>query len=165
MRAKQNFHYISIVMKKLCVKWAPGRQRWEGGPGGAHCNSDPFHEQLWDNPNLVKIHIAPMWTMHITSGQTFAHATTAELSWHVQNCDLIRSSEKGSSEKELEQNAFSQDFKVRLILSGVNSLRLSDASVKPSHYLNQYWNIVNWTLENKLQWNLNKNSYIFIQEN
>ena len=65
-----------------------------------------------------------MWTMHITSGQNFAHATTAELSWHVQNCDLIR-----SSEKELEQNAFSQDFKVRLILSGVNSLRLSDASV------------------------------------
>ena len=27
------------------------------------------------------------------------------------------------------------------------------------------WNIVNWTLRNKLQWNLNRNSYIFIQEN
>ena len=24
----------------------------------------------------------------------------------------------------------------------------------PSHYLNQCWNIVNWTLGNKLQWNL-----------
>ena len=24
----------------------------------------------------------------------------------------------------------------------------------PSHYLNQWWNIVNWTLGNKLQWNL-----------
>ena len=35
----------------------------------------------------------------------------------------------------------------------------------PSHYLNQYWNIVNWTLSNKFQWNLNDNSYIFIQEN
>ena len=34
-----------------------------------------------------------------------------------------------------------------------------------SHYLNQCWNIVNWTLRNKLQWNLNPNSYIFIQEN
>ena len=32
----------------------------------------------------------------------------------------------------------------------------------PSHYLNQCWNIVNW---NKLQWNHNRNSYIFIQEN
>ena len=35
----------------------------------------------------------------------------------------------------------------------------------PSHYLNQCWNIVNWTLGNKLWWNLNRNWYIFIQEN
>ena len=35
----------------------------------------------------------------------------------------------------------------------------------PSHYLNQCWNIVNWTLGNKLQWNLNRISNIFIQEN
>ena len=34
-----------------------------------------------------------------------------------------------------------------------------------SHYLNQCWNIVNWTIGNKLQWNLNPNLYIFIQEN
>ena len=30
---------------------------------------------------------------------------------------------------------------------------------------NQCWNIVNWTLRNKLQWNFNRNSIIFIQEN
>ena len=35
----------------------------------------------------------------------------------------------------------------------------------PSHNLNQCWNIVNLTHRNKLQWNLNWNSYIFIQEN
>ena len=35
----------------------------------------------------------------------------------------------------------------------------------PSHYLNQRWNNVNWTLGNKLQWNLNRNLTIFIQEN
>ena len=35
----------------------------------------------------------------------------------------------------------------------------------PSHYLNQSWNIVNWNLGNKLQWNLKRNSNIFIQEN
>ena len=34
----------------------------------------------------------------------------------------------------------------------------------PSHYLNQWWNIVDWTLGNKLQWNLNQNLHIFIQE-
>ena len=31
--------------------------------------------------------------------------------------------------------------------------------------LNQRWNIVNWTLRNKLQWNFNRNSNIFIHEN
>ena len=31
--------------------------------------------------------------------------------------------------------------------------------------LNQCGNIVNWTLRNKLQWNLKEDSYIFIQEN
>ena len=34
-----------------------------------------------------------------------------------------------------------------------------------SHYLNQCWNIVNWILRNKLQWNFNRNSNIFIGEN
>ena len=38
------------------------------------------------------------------------------------------------------------------------------ASSAPSHYLNQCWNIVNWTLGNRLKWNLNRNLYIFIQE-
>ena len=35
----------------------------------------------------------------------------------------------------------------------------------PSHHLKQCWNIVNWNPRNKLQWNPNRNSYIFIQEN
>ena len=35
----------------------------------------------------------------------------------------------------------------------------------PSHYLNQCWNIVNWTLRNKFQLNFYRNAYIFIQEN
>ena len=35
----------------------------------------------------------------------------------------------------------------------------------PSHYLNQCWNIVNWTLRNKLQWNYSLNSNIFFQKN
>ena len=35
----------------------------------------------------------------------------------------------------------------------------------PSHYLNQCWNIVNWNLRNKVQWNIKQNSYIFMHEN
>ena len=34
----------------------------------------------------------------------------------------------------------------------------------PSHYLNQWWVIVNWTLRNKLQWNFNQNIKLFIYE-
>ena len=33
-----------------------------------------------------------------------------------------------------------------------------------SHFLNQCWNIVNWALKNKLYWNLNRISHIFINE-
>ena len=35
----------------------------------------------------------------------------------------------------------------------------------PSHYLNQWWYIVNWTLWNKLQWNHDRNLNTFFPEN
>ena len=35
----------------------------------------------------------------------------------------------------------------------------------PSHYLNQCWVIVNWTLRNKFQWNSNHNTKLFIHRN
>ena len=49
----------------------------------------------------------------------------------------------------------------------VNKLTIigSDNGLLPSHYLNQCWNNVDWTLRNKLQWNLNRNYFIFFQEN
>ena len=36
---------------------------------------------------------------------------------------------------------------------------------RQSHYLNHCWKIVNCTLRNKLQWNFNQNSNVFIHEN
>ena len=48
-----------------------------------------------------------------------------------------------------------------LSLVQVMSCRL----VAPSHFLNQCWGVVNWTLGNKLKWNLNQNSCITVQEN
>ena len=39
------------------------------------------------------------------------------------------------------------------------------ACLAPSHYLKQYWHIVNWTPRNKLQWKLNRNTKRFIDEN
>ena len=46
----------------------------------------------------------------------------------------------------------------------VRHICISDANHATSHYLNLSLNIVNWTIRNKLQWNFNQNSYIFIQE-
>ena len=78
---------------------------------------------LWaHNPNLANLHTALTWKVIISSGHNFAchnssaammirsdhnfaHVTTAELSWHVQNCDPI-----GSSESESTQREFQQDF-------------------------------------------------------
>ena len=40
---------------------------------------------------------------------------------------------------------------------------LSPVCPAPSHYLNQWWHIINCTVGNKLQWNLNQNRIIFIQ--
>ena len=34
-----------------------------------------------------------------------------------------------------------------------------------SHFLNQCWFIVNWTLRNKLEWNFNQNTKLFIRGN
>ena len=35
----------------------------------------------------------------------------------------------------------------------------------PSHYRNQCWFTLNWTLGNKFQWNLNQNTTVFTEEN
>ena len=66
----------------------------------------------------------------------------------------------------------------RLVKCALNSLRPRDAYMRhwtgsslvqimacrlwaPSHYLNQCWNIANWTFKNKLQWNFNREIQTF----
>ena len=44
-----------------------------------------------------------MLKVMIQSGHNFAHVTTAELSWHVQNCDLIRSLEWKLQQTEINE--------------------------------------------------------------
>ena len=50
-------------------------------------------------------------------------------------------------------------------VSNLKEQGIYNTSSAPWHHLNQCSNIVNWTLRNKLQWNLNRNSNIFIHEN
>ena len=47
----------------------------------------------------------------------------------------------------------------------IMACQLAGADQATSHFLNQCWNIVNLNLRNKLHWNVNEGSYIFIQEN
>ena len=53
------------------------------------------------------IHVALTWKIMIQSGHNFAHATTAQLLWHVQNCYLI-----GSLEPKLVQKVCPQKFQL-----------------------------------------------------
>ena len=48
------------------------------------------------------------------------------------------------------------------IIGSDHGCRLGGAKPLPEAYC---WNIVNWTSSNKRQWNVNRNSYIFIPEN
>ena len=58
-------------------------------------------------------------------------------------------------------------FRSLWIWAGVSAeflLKWPVACSVPSYYLNQCWNIVNWTLGNNLHWNFNLNSCINIQQ-
>ena len=75
------------------------------------CLGGKVRDSVWKtvyelvNLILLKIYIAGMRNIMIQSGHNFAHAMTAELSWHVQNYYLIK-----SVESKLEQNECSQIF-------------------------------------------------------
>ena len=65
---------IEVCVYLCCMKW------------------EPFHEGLWaQNWNLLKNLIAVIIIVMTGSGHKFAHVTTAQLSWHVQNYGLIGS--------------------------------------------------------------------------
>ena len=59
-----------------------------------------------------------MWIIMPKSCHNCAHVMTAQLSWHVQICDLIE-----SSEMKLELKEFSQDFDYKLVNSLWNGPR------------------------------------------
>ena len=58
---------------------------------------------------LAKFQVTFMWIIMVQSSHNFAHAMTAQLSWHVQTCDMI-----GSIQLKLKQYEFSQDFNFKL---------------------------------------------------
>ena len=79
--------------------WSPGETCYWGTMPGSH-----FTKGSWaHNPNLVRILVAITRKIMIRSGHNSAHVTTAELSWHVQICDLIESLELILQQRQFEQ--------------------------------------------------------------
>ena len=84
----------------LLIPWYPVANifAYPTGPPGTHST-----KCLWAPiPNLVQIHVVLMSKLRIRFGHYFAHATTAELTWHVENCDQVRSSQTKKSESYFE---------------------------------------------------------------
>ena len=70
--------------------------------------------------------------------------------------------------KHMHQNMLRKNKEKYTEYTVANSLRPSDAYLcvnKPTHYLSQCWNIVNWTLRKKFLWYVNRNSYTTYKEN
>ena len=67
---------ILLPSSKVCAAWSRGT----------------FHNGLWDpnwNLKFSKIRFAVTFILMMQSGHNFAHVTTAELPWPVQNYDPI----------------------------------------------------------------------------
>ena len=112
----------------------------------------------------------------LSSRVTFGSPLHAISIRFMQPMNFVGTSElTGDDVRELEGSCYHYDVII-------NSLRPSDAYMRqltnqhwfrqwlgawsaPSHYLKKCWNIVNWTLRNKLQGDFNRNSDIFFQEN
>ena len=92
-----------------------------------------------------------------------------DVSWHSQKGNFTKIFTIPTLDMSVNISTWTHWGQVTHICIGKLTIIGSDNSLSrwmaPSHYLNQCWNFVNWTLENKLQWNFNRNSNIFIQEN
>ena len=62
--------------------------------------------------NFLETCIALLWNMMTQSGHNFAHVMTAQLSWHVQNCDLI-----GSMQTKLKYKLNKKKFRKISVMS------------------------------------------------
>ena len=100
-------------------------------------HSYPFTNRLCaHNSNTVQLYIAITCYKAIQSGHNFEHATTAQLSWHVQKSDRII-----SFERKLQQRWFSQDLNYEIVnrwLSGLAVCKSDWNSVRRDAYTQIY---------------------------
>ena len=79
----KKFYSQENAFENVCeclVPFWPGANEFRG----------PFTKGLQaHNPKLVKVHLVLIYILMIRSGHNFVLATTAQLLWQVQSCDLI----------------------------------------------------------------------------
>ena len=111
-RTLTNDHPCGIAFQGNCMAY-PAGQRLGHNAGLASLLSTSgyfafriyFTKVSWaHNANIVNSSVAVTWKIMIQSGHNFAHDTTAQLSWHVQNYDLIRSLETWLKDRNLSKN-------------------------------------------------------------
>ena len=82
--------------------------------------------------------------------------------WSLRTCHEWRKAKKNTATRRAchRTSLFTHWGRVTHICVGKQTIIGSYNGLSPvrRHYLNQCWNIVNWTLRNKLQWNNNRNS-------
>ena len=109
-----------------------------------------FHNRGFNNRSLKSV-----WKLHIWN---FIQISQEPMSFNVKPCKHMCSD---------YQLFFTHWGRVTHKCVSKLTIMGPDNGLSPGrhHHLNQCWNIVNSTLGNKLQWNLNRNSNNFIQEN
>ena len=133
-------------------------------------------EFTWWYSEMVVCHGTQTCSVLIAEGHWGHLGPRIKLKWNLKENSKLSVQENGFD------NVVCHMWAILFQPQCVNLLRLSDAYMRwksshhwfrqwlvawpaPTHYLNQCCNIVNWTFWNKLQWNFNLNSYIFIREN
>ena len=76
---------IELHWNQFSIEFELQWNNWWWNATGTH-STTVYELIIW---NLIKKSLDLLWQIMVGSCYSFAHVTTAQLLWHVQNCDLI----------------------------------------------------------------------------
>ena len=96
-----------------------------------------WYKTVWRN-------FSPPWNIHISIlTHNYSDDIMSALASSITSVSIVCSTAYSGADQRTHQSSASLAF-----VRGIHRW--------PSHYLNQCWNIVNWTIANKLQWNFHQ---------
>ena len=107
--------------------------------------------------HAIPHYVDTLWHCTCTSNRQVRHGHVFCTTWHW----LARDAPK--CQWPLSVSGWWLVWSCGVVKGTPTMAQLNDSA--PSHYLNQYRVIVNWTLRNKLQWNVNHNTKLFVHNN